>query len=279
MNKIDVIALFFSSFIFIIHINASTDPLCVGHRGYTLGGHPENTLISLEKAISAGADGLESDVRLTKDGEVIMIHDDSLNKTTNGTGLVIDHDWNGYIEYLKTKDGTANIPRFQDVLNLLKKQENKNIFLIRSNPIQIIDKMAEIFDKSNSDYDFGNQIFLGVWTYEFYLRTKKLIPKLPISYIGDDISIARENYFDYIESYNMEYPQVLSDHTKFTKTLCEKGRKMFVWTVNEDGDLKSVMNYGHSEGYGVYGILSDDVVKCIRVREKILRRRKFWRQF
>ncbi|CAJ0914207.1 9207_t:CDS:1, partial [Entrophospora sp. SA101] len=80
-------------------------------------------------------------------------------------------------------------------------------------------------------------------------------------------------------SYNMEYPQVLLDHTKFTKTLCEKGRKMFVWTVNEDGDLKSVMNYGHSEGYGVYGILSDDVVKCIRVRGKILRRRKFWRQF
>lgn len=138
--------------------------------------------------------------------------------------------------------------------------------------------MAEIFDKSNSDYDFGNQIFLGIWTYEFYLRTKELIPKLPISYIGEDISIARENYFDYIESYNMEYLQVLLDRTKFTKTLYGKGRKMFVWTVNEDDELKSVINYGHSEGYGVYGILSDDVAKCIKIREKILRR-KFWRQF
>lgn len=116
--------------VIIFHWNYHKDPLCVGHRGYTTGGYTENTLISLENAISVGADGLESDVRLTKDGEVIMMHDASFNRTTNGTGLVIDRNWNGYVEYLKTKDGAFNIPRFQDVLNLLKKQENKNIFLI-----------------------------------------------------------------------------------------------------------------------------------------------------
>ena len=84
----------------------------------------------MEKAILVGAEGLESDVRLTKDGEVIMMHDVSFDRTTNGTGLVIDHYWHGYIEYLRCKDSSINIPRFQDVLNLLKKKENKNIFLI-----------------------------------------------------------------------------------------------------------------------------------------------------
>ena len=136
--------------------------------------------------------------------------------------------------------------------------------------------MAEIFNEFNSDYDFSNQIFLGIWTYEFYLRTKKLIPQLPISYIGSDISIARGNYFDYIESYNMEYSCVLLDDTKFTKILNEKGRKMFVWTVNEDHELKSVINYGRNENYSVYGILSDNVIKCITIRKEILGRKLWW---
>lgn len=54
-----------------------------GHRGM-MGLYPENTLLSFEKALEAGADGLEIDVHMTKDGEFVVMHDATLNRTTNG---------------------------------------------------------------------------------------------------------------------------------------------------------------------------------------------------
>ena len=60
-----------------------------GHRG-AKGMYPENTLLSFKKAIDQGVDGLELDVHLTKDGEVVVIHDETLDRTTSGTGWIKD---------------------------------------------------------------------------------------------------------------------------------------------------------------------------------------------
>lgn len=59
------------------------------HRGYS-GRYPENTLLAFRKAIETGADGIELDVHLTKDGQVVVIHDERVDRTTNGTGFVKD---------------------------------------------------------------------------------------------------------------------------------------------------------------------------------------------
>lgn len=100
-------------------------------------------MLSLEQALLLGADGLESDVRLTKDGEVIMMHDLTLDRTTNGTGFVEKRNWKGYIEYLKCKNdngdenedsddtySSESVPKLQQVLDLLKREENRNVYLI-----------------------------------------------------------------------------------------------------------------------------------------------------
>lgn len=65
-------------------------PKIIGHRGAP---HfaPENTMASFKKAVSLGADGLETDVHKTKDGVLVIIHDELLDRTTNGTGLVKDY--------------------------------------------------------------------------------------------------------------------------------------------------------------------------------------------
>ncbi|MDD3904787.1 MAG: glycerophosphodiester phosphodiesterase family protein, partial [Sphaerochaeta sp.] len=60
------------------------------HRGYS-GVYPENTLLSFRKAEEAGADGIELDVQLTKDGEVVVIHDEYVDRTTDGKGRVVDY--------------------------------------------------------------------------------------------------------------------------------------------------------------------------------------------
>ena len=64
-----------------------TRPLLIGHRGYPAL-CPENTLASFEGAMQAGCDMIELDVTLTKDRKVVVIHDDTLDRTTNGKGPV-----------------------------------------------------------------------------------------------------------------------------------------------------------------------------------------------
>lgn len=62
-------------------------PLVVGHRGFP-DKYPENTLVSFEAAVLAGVGMIELDITLTLDSEIVVIHDDTLNRTTNGSGLV-----------------------------------------------------------------------------------------------------------------------------------------------------------------------------------------------
>src|SRR5918912_617430 len=63
----------------------------VGHRG-AMGHCPENTLASFERGLDLGADWVELDVHLSRDGALVVIHDETLERTTNGAGLVKDHD-------------------------------------------------------------------------------------------------------------------------------------------------------------------------------------------
>lgn len=73
-----------------IDLSRCNRPLLIGHRGYPAR-FPENTLAGFEGAIRAGCDMIELDVTLTKDRRLVVIHDDTLERTTNGRGLVREH--------------------------------------------------------------------------------------------------------------------------------------------------------------------------------------------
>lgn len=62
-------------------------PAIFAHRGAS-GTHPENTMAAFEAAVRLGADGIELDVQMTKDGEIVIIHDETVNRTTNGKGAI-----------------------------------------------------------------------------------------------------------------------------------------------------------------------------------------------
>jgi glycerophosphoryl diester phosphodiesterase len=85
-------------------------PLLLGHRGDSAN-HPENTLAAFTAAVACGADGVELDVRRSRDGELVVIHDDSLDRTTAGSGRVDAHTW-------PELEGLG-VPRLEDVLAAL----------------------------------------------------------------------------------------------------------------------------------------------------------------
>ncbi len=89
----------------------------IAHRG-GLAYKPENTLSAFQNAIDQGVDWLEFDVQMTKDGALVVIHDETVDRTTNGTGAVRDLT----LEQIRSLDagGGQKVPTFDEVLQLAK---------------------------------------------------------------------------------------------------------------------------------------------------------------
>ncbi|MEH7385554.1 glycerophosphodiester phosphodiesterase [Bacillus sp. JJ1521] len=97
-----------------------------GHRG-SAGTHPENTMISFKEAARVGADGIELDIQMTKDGVIVVIHDETVNRTTNGKykGWVKDYTLKQIkqmdVSYkFKDRYGNCEIPTLEEVFDWAK---------------------------------------------------------------------------------------------------------------------------------------------------------------
>lgn len=100
--------------------------ICVAHRGAS-GEYPENTLLAFRKALAAGALWLELDVRLTADGALVVIHDETLERTTDGSGRVSDLPL-AELRGLNAGCGES-VPLLTEVLGLLGEEHTLNIEL------------------------------------------------------------------------------------------------------------------------------------------------------
>ena len=109
-------------------------PKLIGHRGVK-NLKPENTLESITRAFDLGLECVEIDVKVSKDNIPLLLHDDTLDRTTNGSGLVCDFTFDqinqldaGYFFYKSKTD--IKVPSLRNVLDLIKrKQKYLNIEL------------------------------------------------------------------------------------------------------------------------------------------------------
>jgi glycerophosphoryl diester phosphodiesterase len=96
--------------------NRSKPPFVIGHRG-AKGEAPENTLLGIRYALDRGVDGIEIDVHLTADGQLVLIHDFFVERTTDGKGLVQDLTY----DQIRRLDagGGQRVPRLEEVFPLM----------------------------------------------------------------------------------------------------------------------------------------------------------------
>ena len=129
-------------------------PYIFGHRGAS-GYCPENTLLSFQKAIDQQADGVELDVQLTSDGEVVVIHDETIDRTSNGKGFVKDYTFeqlrqfnfnNGMEEF-----GFVQIPTLQEVFDVIKPSSLMINIEFKTNIIEypgIVEKVMKMVEEN-----------------------------------------------------------------------------------------------------------------------------------
>lgn len=212
--------------------------LRIAHRGaraYAL----ENTLLAFQKALALGCDAIELDIQLSKDNALVVIHDDSVSRTTNASGLVKD------LTLLELQK--LGIPSLQDVLDFIAKRCMINIE-IKAN--HVFDSLHTIIEKAVADGWEYSQLLVSCFNHDALRYMRKLntdiyIGVLTETSIAEALETAKE-----LNAYAVHPDYVLLDKTS-CEAIQQAGFKVFPWTVN---DIEAIQNM---KTIGVDGIMSD----------------------
>lgn len=226
--------------LFIILINSCTSvnkkTLNIGHRG-TRGHVAENTLESIKKALELGADGVEIDIYKCKSGELVVIHDETLDRTTNGHGNVEDFT----LEELKsfTVEGEFKIPTLIEVLDLLDAQSVLNIELKGRNTAERTNKIVQDYIENKGWKN--NQFVVSSFEWDELRDFYKLNKEIPIGILTEDnpldaIEIAKE-----LNAFSI-HPYHIYLNLEMVNTIHKEGFEIYTWTVNENENIQKMID-------------------------------------
>lgn len=219
--------------------------LKIGHRG-ARGYEPENTLIGFQKALALNVDQIEFDIHSSADGEIMVIHDETVDRTTNGSGNV-----NSFtrLELQQFQiEGQQYIPTLIEVLNLIDRKCSINIE-IKSNGLA--DKLVSIIQQYVTEKQWKYSDFIvSSFEWDNLEKVRLLNPTIPIAVltetsIEDALAFAKKIK---AQAINPDF-QLLSIEN--LSQMQQAGFQVFPWTVNEIEDIKRI------QSYKVDGIISD----------------------
>lgn len=217
----------------------------VAHRGAVGPGQPENTLAAFRLAIASGAEAIEIDLRGTKDGEVVVIHDATVDRTTNGTGAVADQT----LAQLRQLDAGRGerIPTYQEVLRLVA--GTGIVLLLDIKKGGVLDRQKVI--RVTEEHDAVAQVIVGPRNLEDLKAFRALNPGLrTLGFVDEieDIAPFIEGGADIIRL----WPEWIYASPALVNKVHELGRH--VWTTAGDApgvELEKLVRLG------VRGILVD----------------------
>ena len=219
--------------------------LIIGHRG-AAGYEPENTIRSFKKAIELGAEMIEFDVQLCKSGDVVVIHDFTLERTTNGNGNVA----NTSLSKIKKLDAGKGqeIPTLTEVLNTINKNSKVNIELKGNNIAHPTAKIIESFIENENwqTYDF----LVSSFNHSELSAFQKLMPEIRIGVLYEEIPANFNETASALNAFsiNAEFNYL---NKKIVAQIHSLGYKVFAYTVNSKKDKLKM------EEIGVDGIFTD----------------------
>lgn len=209
----------------------------VAHRGAS-GYAPENTLAAFDKAVDMKADYIEIDVQQSKDNELVVIHDTTVDRTTDGTGKVKDLTF----EQLRALDAGSfkgeqfkgeKIPSFDEVLD---RYHGKIGILIELKAPELYpgieENVAKELKERHLDRPQNEKIIIQSFNFESMKKTDALLPKVPIGVLTSSKAHATEQslkeFSAYADYFNPSYGIVTKDMVEQVHSL---GMKISSWTV------------------------------------------------
>lgn len=233
-------------------------PAVIAHRGYSAV-VPENTLTAFEAAILAGAEWIESDVRTTADGAMVLLHDKSVDRTTDGTGKVAELTEqqvarldNGVM--FSDTHRACRVPTLQELLDLLAARSEPHL-LLEVKGGQTPDDMARILTAISAAgmthrtlvQSFSRKLVRAAIELEAELAPGVRVGLLRERFDDDPVTVAKELG---VVAYNPEYPAVLEEPGKVS-VLHDAGVAVLPWTSD------SPQEWARLERAGVDGVITN----------------------
>jgi glycerophosphoryl diester phosphodiesterase len=224
-------------------------PLVVAHRGASAA-LPEHTLDAYRRALDEGADGLECDVRLTRDGHLVCLHDRRLERTSNGRGLVSDHtlaqlsqldfgSWRG--------TGPARLLTLDRLLRLVREAGRPVRLLIETKHpsrygAQVERRLVALLHRHRLAAPAADDpVRVTVMSFSALAirRVRRLAPALPtvllLELVPPGLRLGRLPFGTRIAGPSIE---LVRSRPGLVTTLRAAGNQVYVWTVNEPADLE-----------------------------------------
>jgi glycerophosphoryl diester phosphodiesterase len=216
--------------------------LNIGHRGAK--GHiAENTLASIKKAIDLGADGVEVDVFKCLSGEIVVFHDKSLDKLTNGIGLIEEKTLEELKE-LRVLDSQEQIPTLLEVIESIGEDVFLNIELKGRNTAEgSLDLVKKHITQSDN-------ILFSSFNWDELKDLRKLDSEIKIALITRENPLLAINPALSLNAIAIN-PSYKSLNKNNTSEIYKAGLKIYTWTVNDTVQIIEMINLG------VHGIITD----------------------
>ena len=219
----------------------------IAHRGAS-GYAPENTMEAFLLAIEQGADGIELDVQLSRDGIPVVIHDETIDRVTDRTGYVKDYTLQELKELTVLKDrfpqySQSKIPTLKEVLEAVKSSAIQVNIELKTGIYWYPDiekKVAEIVEETG----MKEKIIYSSFNHYSVQRIKEIVPDAETAYLYSDVIL---NVEDYARKTKVDGLHPAVYHVKmadFLKGYIESGLNVRVWTVNEEADMKALTEAG-----------------------------------
>ncbi len=219
-------------------------PLKIGHRGAPKR-LPENTISSFRNAIDLGADGIELDLHLSKDGELAVIHDDTVDRTTDGKGKVADFT---LAELRKLRmEGGEHVPMLAEVLEALGRDAHYFIEVKVAEAALPTARLVQEYIARGWD---AEKLCLISFQHG---GLREVAKQFPVLYTGASFVDIGPGQVEKAKSDGMRaiipnYKRLTAEQVKQAHDL---GLGVIAWTVNDAEDIARVA------GIGVNGIISD----------------------
>ncbi|WP_232696423.1 glycerophosphodiester phosphodiesterase [Brevibacillus daliensis] len=226
-----------------------SNQLCLAHRGWS-GKAPENTLSAINLALNhPEVDGVEFDVQLTKDHIPVVIHDYTLERTTNGRGLVRDHTF----AELRALDAGSwyhdsflgeKIPSLEEVLiaNQNHKQLNIELKQMNSSPDRVLEeKVLRLVEQ----YDMEEHVVVTSFQHQMIYHVKRMAPQIkagPLIY-GMPMMLKEQAEHLGADLLSLCYPYLTPE---LVKHIGEWGYSIIAWTVDEPDHMRMLAHLGPS---------------------------------
>ena len=233
------------------------------HRGFC-GKYPENTMLAFRKALEAGVDGIELDVQLTKDGHVVIIHDEKVDRTTNGKGLVVDY----LLEDLQKLDASSiftgqmgfnPIPTLREYFELVKDYPIVTNIELKTSVNEypgIEEKVLELI----REFKLEDRIIISSFNHYSVKRMQAMAPELGYGLLSDTWIL---NAGAYTKAHDVAcyHPSVRQMKQEIVDELKANGRIINVWTVNTEEQIRDLYHKGIDCVIGNFPDLTARVLK------------------